>query len=185
MKIFEVRVDLTRQKKQYESDKVGVSAILDEGEDVYEVISSMKSICLGQYSDKKGTSVSKSEVKVEEKKAVEKKVEAEKATPKKETVSVEREKATPPVKEVVKKKAPSKKTAKNIEYDRSNDLHKKHVGVLLDKKFPSWRKDPKVHAAAVETSKTLAGKPFMSSKGDILPEFTEGLYKSVEDALHA
>jgi outer membrane biosynthesis protein TonB len=194
MKIFEIRVDITRQFKQYESDKVGVSAILSEGEDVHEAILKMKKICLGEAVSIEGTEVIKEEVKQMELPIAKEEPKVKKEV-KKETKKVERPKVEEPkaeeVKEEVKEEEPKvkkevkKPVSKNIAYDRANDLHKKHVGTFLDSKYPTWRKDEKVKSAAVTTSQLMAGKDFMSASGTVLPEFVEQFCKSVENALRS
>lgn len=186
MKIFEVRVDITRQLKQYESDKVGVSAILEDGDDVCQVIQDCKKICEGQILEVKGTSTTKVDVKqlelpIENKPEIRVKPEAKKApAPKVEEVKAEEPKKEEPKK--VKKEAAPKKP-KNITYSRENDLHKKHVGQFLDDKYMTWRKDPKVKAAAVEASKAMEGKEFMNSSGEIIEEFKTSFTETLENAL--
>jgi outer membrane biosynthesis protein TonB len=194
MKIFEIRVDVTRQPKDFEPIKIGLSAHLSEGEDAYTAIQRMKKLCFEQKDEVEGTEVIKEEVKQMELPIVKEEPKVKKEV-KKETKKVERPKVEEPkaeeVKEEVKEEAPKvkkevkKPVSKNIAYDRANDLHKKHVGTFLDSKYPTWRKEEKVKSAAVMTSQLMAGKDFMSASGTVLPEFVEEFCKSVENALRS
>lgn len=183
MKIFEVRVDLTRQLKQYESDKIGVSAVLEEGEDVHTAINALRDVCLGKLvQGLKGGDKVEVEVTTVDKNQVELPIQEPtpakpkpKAKAKPEQVRVE----TPKVEEVkveevkveVKAEPKVKVKAKEISYDRGSDLHKKHVGKLLDSLYSDWRKDVKKLEAAKKVSIAMEGRNFMDASGEIVDSF--------------
>jgi hypothetical protein len=54
-----------------------------------------------------------------------------------------------------------------------DDVHKKHLGQLLDKIKPEWRK--KNMTEAIAASKALEKTDFMDSKGNILESFENSL----------
>jgi hypothetical protein len=193
MKIFEARVELTRQLKQYESDKVGLSGVIEDGDNVLECIEVLKQLCLGNQVDnipgggKSEVSLKQLELPIEKapiaakkapttKKATEEKPKVEEAKVEEASTKAEETKVEEPKK---KKAAPA---SKFIVYDRQNDLHKKHVGTLLDNNFHGWRKDDKLKEICKNVSVQLEGKDLMDSKGEILQSFIEELVKAVKSA---
>jgi len=201
MRVFELRMDLKRQHKQYESDLIGISVMLEDGDYVHEVMSVARRVCLGEeVPGLRGGSLSlplnQTEMVLPTKEALkqaptkEEPVKAEpakKAAPKKETPAKEAAPAKTeepakeepakeePIKEEPAKAEPAKKAkpSKAIAYDRNSDVHKKHFGAMLDKHFPNWRKE--LMTKAVTASKTLEGKDFMDNTGNLLPEFEKEL----------
>lgn len=203
MIVNQVKVEIKRTlpSNQWEYDIVSLDASLEEGDTVSDVIQVLKRLCLQEHLENiKGGSVVKEkvqlelpietkkeevavvkveEVKKEEAKPVEKKAKAKpetKVTPKPLPEEV-KEKIEPKVEE--KKEVKKATKLKNIVYDRSNDLHKNHVGKLLDSFNPKWRSESE--QAAVAASKGMAGQDFMDSEGNILDSFKDGLMKIFND----
>lgn len=199
MIVNQVKVEIKRTlpTNQWEHNIVSLDASLEEGDVVSDVIQVLKRLCLEEHiANVKGGKVSVASVTApeanepvqqelpikevepvkEEPKKVEKKTKAKpetKVTPKPLPEEV-KEKAE--VKPVEVKEEPKKTTKlKNIVYDRTNDLHKNHVGKLLDGIDSKWR--AKYEKAAVAASKGMAGQEFMDSEGNILDSFKEGLMK--------
>lgn len=182
MKVNEVRVELTRANtKQYESDKVALTAMLEDGDDVVTCIGDLKKAILGEVASIQGTAtVRKTEVTkpapVAEKKAEEKKVEKvetpqnEKAQSGEGQVSEEKAQETP----VAEKKTGKVKVkpANTTPYDRDLDTHKKQLATFLDTDFPEWKR-PENLPKASEASKKLVGSLFLDADGNILPSFKE------------
>jgi hypothetical protein len=155
MKVIEVRVDATLRKAEYESEKVGVTAIVEETEDYRNVIQELKDFIYGKKtSDKKTkTSVVKEEIQETAK----------------EEIKVE-EIPTPVKKE--------KKTKEKFEtYDRANQVHKKLMSKILDEKYPNWESDTSKAAAA---SRMMVGENFLDKEGNILQEFIEKVCKLMD-----
>ena len=192
MRVYELRVDLTRSYKQYESDKVGVSILTEEGDDLVELLKVTKRFLLGEEVKglKAGQQIISSdqlslpletptpketEGEVKPTPAKEKKVKEE---PKKDELKVEEPKVEQPKVEQPKREEKPKvdkkpKAVKAIQYDRNNETHKKHVGVLLNDIDPNWRTTGMQKAVAA--SKALEGSDFMDSSGEIVASFKESL----------
>jgi len=155
MKVFQTKVEMKRSYKQYESDTVSLESMFEEGDDVVSCISLLKKACLGE------------------------EVEGLKAGTLGDT-GVSSSNTTPPPKQEPKKKEPKaeepkkvKAKSKHILYNRMDDVHKKHLGQLLDKIKPEWRK--KNMTEAIAASKALEKTDFMDSKGNILESFENSL----------
>ena len=175
MKVFQTKVEMKRSYKQYESDTVSLESMFEEGDDVVSCISLLKKACLGEeveglkagtlgdtgFSSSNTTPPPKQEPKKKEPKAEEPK--------KKEPKAEEPKKKEPKAEEPKKVKAKSK----HILYNRMDDVHKKHLGQLLDKIKPEWRK--KNMTEAIAASKALEKTDFMDSKGNILESFENSL----------
>jgi len=165
MKVFQTKVEMKRSYKQYESDTVSLESMFEEGDDVVSCISLLKKACLGEEVEglKAGTlgdtGVSSSNTT---------------PPPKQETKNKE-PKAEEPKKKEPKAEEPKKVKAKSkhILYNRMDDVHKKHLGQLLDKIKPEWRK--KNMTEAIAASKALEKTDFMDSKGNILESFENSL----------
>ena len=155
MKVFQTKVEMKRSYKQYESDTVSLESMFEEGDDVVSCISLLKKACLGE------------------------EVEGLKAGTLGDT-GVSSSNTTPPPKQETKNKEPKaeepkkvKAKSKHILYNRMDDVHKKHLGQLLDKIKPEWRK--KNMTEAIAASKALEKIDFMDSKGNILESFENSL----------
>lgn len=170
LQITEVRFDATYNKGNYESEKIGVTCSLSEGEDVFAAIETLRKITKGE----KSSVASKEEIKVGVKKPEVKKPEVKKV----EVEIEEVKEVEAPAKEVapkeVKEKTPKKeKAAKVVPYSRTNDVHKKLLGSFLDKSMPSWKVGPNLKKAS-EISKELDGKEaFLDEVGNLLESFKE------------
>ena len=165
MKVFQTKVEMKRSYKQYESDTVSLESMFEEGDDVVSCISLLKKACLGEEVEglKAGTlgdtGVSSSNT-----------TPPPKQEPKKKEPKAEEPKKKEPKAEEPKK---VKAKSKHILYNRMDDVHKKHLGQLLDKIKPEWRK--KNMTEAIAASKALEKTDFMDSKGNILESFENSL----------
>jgi len=195
MKVFQTKVEMKRSYKQYESDTVSLESMFEEGDDVVSCISLLKKACSGEeveglkagtlgdtgVSSSNTTPPPKQEPKKKEPKAEEpKKKEPKAEEPKKKEPKAEEPKKKEPKAEEPKKKEPKaeepkkvKAKSKHILYNRMDDVHKKHLGQLLDKIKPEWRK--KNMTEAIAASKALEKTDFMDSKGNILESFENSL----------
>jgi len=160
-KFTEVRYDRTFNLGSYESEKLGVTYSMADGEDIFKAIEHVKSVVLGK-------NVVKEEVKVvEAKKEEPKKKKADPKPVEKVEESVEEETVEEPVKEEPKKK----KAGKTITYNRKDDIHKKRLAEFLDADFPKW-KDPAILKKAASISAEFDGKEaFLDAEGNILDSF--------------
>tara|TARA_R110000851_G_scaffold51546_1_gene122276 strand:- start:287 stop:895 length:609 start_codon:yes stop_codon:yes gene_type:complete len=202
MRVYEVRVDLTRKVADYESDRIGISALLDEGEDAIAAIRTIKGDILADFRGESPTGIMEFSTSVVEKEAAP--VAKEEAAPKKKKAAPAKKKVegkTVPVvaeeeptsevetaiekdkeevkKEAVKKKAPAKKKTKTTPYDRSNDIHKKLLGMELDAGFEGWRKDANLKKKCVAASHSLEGTDFLDEFGAVLESFKEALSSAI------
>ena len=82
------------------------------------------------------------------------------------------EEATTSARKAPVKKAVTKKP-KTIAYDRTQDEHKKQFGALLNDAYPSWGEEESKLAIAQGLSKSLAGQPFLDTKGEVLQSVIE------------
>ena len=175
MKVFQTKVEMKRSYKQYESDTVSLESMFEEGDDVVSCISLLKKACLGEEVEglKAGTlgdtGVSSSNTTPPPKQEPKKKEPKAEEPKKKEPKAEEPKKKEPKAEEPKKVKAKSK----HILYNRMDDVHKKHLGQLLDKIKPEWRK--KNMTEAIAASKALEKTDFMDSKGNILESFENSL----------
>lgn len=190
-KIAELRLDITLNKGNYESEKLGMSYAPTEEENALETISHIKNIL---YT---GGSFSPSVLK-EEKVADKPKTAATTTatTPKKTTAAVKEDKkveetTTDKVKEEevpvedTKAEETPKKTKHKIkvtEYDRDNGTHKKKLSEILTNEYPTWKKDDKLKKNALEASNKLteAKTPFIDNDGNVVPEFLTKLKEIME-----
>lgn len=193
-RVFEIRVDVTINKGNYESEKIGVSAQLPEGVDPVGEILELKSLAYGY----KGLEpVAKTEVSIKEEATVdtfsEKETKKAKISKAKESVAKaepkiepqtdlnvepveETEEEKPEVKSVVEKQTPLKvKKLKSAAspYDRTNDLHKKLFGEHIDSLYPKWRSNAEVSKKAVSASAKLNGTAFLDAEGLITNSFKD------------
>jgi hypothetical protein len=183
MKVTELVYGYTKNMGNYESEKIEVRTQLDENEKPLEVLSEMKEFV------KNGTDFSPKTEKLAEEKAVENKTEkplepqvsdekpkAPKKTKAKKTTEEEapaEEKAEEEAKAPAKEEEKTKKfREKSTPYDRTNELHKKFFGQILDGLVPGWRQDKgEKKAKCVKISQELNGQAFLDSEGLVLPEF--------------
>jgi outer membrane biosynthesis protein TonB len=172
----EVRVDATINKGNYESEKVGVTFALAEGDDVFSVINLCKDVVYGKAVFKKEEPKSKLKTeaaKEEAKTVVETVVEEAKAEEAKSEETVKEEvKKEEPKKEKAGKKVAAK--AKETPYNRADESHKRLLSAFLDKAQPNW-KTKEVITKASKTSQLLseAGEDFLDGDGVLLQSFKD------------
>ena len=168
-KYNEVKYGYKFNKGNYESEDISVSANLEEGS-VAELIEHLKGLVHGKPSNPVAdtTSPVASEPKAEPAKVD---TPPKKAAPKaKKAAAVEAVEETKEVETLPTKAEP--KTVKKVAtpYDRTNDLHKKLIGEILDKEFAGWRKSS---GRAKDASAEMNGKDFLDNEGLILASFKE------------
>jgi hypothetical protein len=150
MRITEVRVDITINKGNYESEKIGFTAQLEEGEDAITIRDHLKNLCT-------------KEIVLD--------------TPLEAYVQAV-DKASKEVKEVKepKEKKPKKLKIKLTPYDRNLEIHKKLFQSLLTELDPDWKKDP---SKAKSISQTLEGVEFLDESGEIVESFRNKLVEAM------
>ena len=161
MKIEIVEYGYTWNRGNYESEKLSVSARVEEGEVATAVIETLKKIVHGEAL-----------AVVEPKKEEPKPQEAEKLKEPEAEAPVSEEKPQAEKKKQVETKATKKKlnAAKMTTYSRENQGHKNMVGELLSKTFPDWKKTPQ---RAKDVSAQMEGTDFLDEEGLILQSFKE------------
>ena len=152
MKIVDARYERVFKTGEYESEKIGFTATLDEDDTAEGAIEELKKAVEAQRTI--GASV-KSETKKESSKKLE--VSKEEKAPKEEK----------------KEKAP--KVVKATAYVLTDDKQRAAVGSLVDKIIPGWREKAEAKAAAKKASAELDGQDFMDEKGTIIDSFVEKL----------
>lgn len=177
----EVRVDATINKGNYESEKVGVTYAMAEGEDVFKAISLCKDVVYGRNTTDVKVEVvekkeDKKEVSITKPKASKAAVKAEE--PKVEETKVEETKVEEPVAEVAPKAEEPKKEkrtivkAKNTPYDRMNESHKRLLSSFLDKAQPNWKMKGIIEKAAKASQELTDSKEdFLDGDGVIMESF--------------
>jgi hypothetical protein len=165
MKIEIIEYGYTWNRGNYESEKLSVSARVEEGEVATAVIERLKDIVHGIIRDPVSVATSVSP-KVEEPK-----VEAPEI--KNETEAEVQKSAKKPQKEREVKKKLTLAEKKQTAYDIENIVHKNIVGGILSKEIdPMWKKTPDRARAA---SKQMAGLPFLDEEGLVLQSFKDKL----------
>lgn len=169
MKVIEVRVDATVRKAEFESEKVGVTAIVEETDDYRSVIQELKDFIYGKKQIKKEESKA-SIVKENVKKTVEKETKVEQ--------NLNQDLGNAALKEEVVSPKKERKVKEKFEtYDRSNQIHKKLLSGILDEKYPKWENDTSKASAA---SRMLVGENFIDKEGNVLQEFIDKLVKLMD-----
>lgn len=159
MKIVNATYERTFKTADFEGEKIGFSATLEEGDTAEEVITELKKIVeenrtpvgASPASNKKDTKA-KLEVTKDDKKAD----KAEKA----------------------EKKEEKKKEASFTKYE-GNDKQRSAVGSLMDKIIPGWREKADVKAHAKKSAAEMDGENFMDADGNIVDTFVEKLKKKM------
>lgn len=152
MRVTEVRIDATFNKGNYESEKVGFTSLVDEGEDFRLVLKELRDFIYGKTEEVKASF---------EKEILQKIVEV------------------PTEEEVVQEKPKKEKKVKEKfeTYDRASNVHKKLFSQILDKCYPEWESQKDKAAAA---SRMMVGENFLDKEGQILPQFSEKVKKLME-----
>lgn len=186
IKITEVRYEFTFNKGNYQSEKVGVTAAISEGESFLDTMSELKKI-VHQFGEgaiepkvfptpnEQNTevlSVNKEEDKESPIQATEEKPKAKAG--RKPLVSPEKKEELK--KERLKEgleKAATKVKSKMTVYNRELDLHKRLFGEQLTAIIPDWKKT--AMAKAKEASASLNGEEFLDNEGVVTQSFKEKL----------
>lgn len=157
----------------YESEEVGVDAMVEDGENATSVLDSMiqfvntkgKVNNVQPYSTGAlGKTTAPSEPTVVEE-------------PKKKAAAPKKEKAPEPVKEEAapapapapeEPKQTKKKASSVTKYDRSAETHRKLFSEILEANVKDWKMNSE---KAKEVSVELIGQDFLDMEGKVLPEF--------------
>ncbi len=180
MKIYDARYERTFKLAEEESEKFGLSAVVDESESALEVLEKLKGIVKTSFGGKsESASVEKTTVaplaKATTQKAETTKTPPPAAAP---TPAAKEEKVLAPLKEE-KVKAPKEEKAKTpkasaiTKYTRENDDHRGKLGEFIDGLLPNWRDIPPAKAAAKAASTEMEGKDFIDEKGNFVESFLE------------
>jgi len=178
LKFNEVKYTYRFNKGNYESEEIGISAFIEEG-NFQDALLECKSLVHGKAvvaAAPVNKEVKKAPVKAKEVEAkVEKEVEAKVESPKKEAAK------KAPVKKAAAKKAPAKRKTKAVAYDRTVDGHKARMAELcLDVFGEGWRKDRSILGKIKQASGNLVGEDFLGEDGEILESFVAEFKKQVE-----
>lgn len=158
MRITEIRVDMTFNLGNYQSEKIGFTAQVEEGENVLELRDELKLMCsLESARVTKPIDAYIAQVDAGSKANAEKIEEEIKEEPKKE------------------KKARTVKP-KFSPYDRTIELHKKLFSKTLDIHVAGWRKDS---SKAKSASVLLEKESFLDVDGNVVEEFISKLVKAM------
>lgn len=160
MNITEVKLGQTKNLGSYESERIDLTAALEEGDDVLEVLADLRRVIEG----KEPLLTSKVIEKVVEEKAPVKEVKGSEE-PVKEEPTPEKKKAAP------KKETGTKKKAKAQPYDRELPLHRQLMGETLDEVFADWRSNDEIGKKARTASREFVGKDFLDSDGKVVDSF--------------
>lgn len=163
----EVRVDATLNKGNYESEKVGVTFAMAEGDDVFTVINLCKDVVYGRAVV--GKTEPKKEIKTEAAKE-EAKTVIEAVVEEAKTEEV----VESPKKETVKKERKVAVKARATPYDRTNESHKRLLSAFLDKSQPNWKTKEMLSKASKISQKFSDDKEdFLDADGVPLVSFKE------------
>ena len=154
MKMTGVSYKRTFRLAEFESETIGIDAVLEEGDTVEESLAELKKLVAEQGTGATPTTATSTKKKAETKLEVAK--EETKTEAKKEAKT-----------ETKKKEEPATK------YNPKDDKHRGALGAHFDTKFPGWRKDEGKKAALKEISHKMEGEDFMDSKGNVLKSFIE------------
>jgi hypothetical protein len=191
MKITEVKYGYTFNTGNYESQRVDITAVPEEGESAEYVLEQLKKIVHGHSTPVE----TKKEEQQEKPKNVEtndyeiphQPVEVEEEKPKKKgrktgSKIIDGKEIPGEVAEQIKEEAKQERIAEIVEkihpelktrsigapYDRGNDLHKKMMGEFLNKEYPGWRDRINIFK---EASAEMEGKELVNTEGLMLESF--------------
>jgi len=173
MKITSVEYQRTFKLADYENEKIGMSAILLDGEDALECVTALKAMV----NEAQGTPSAapakekKSEAKLEAKKEENKKEKVKEEETKKEEAAADSKKS--------KDKETKKKPAVTTAFEYTNDDHRAQVASTLDEVCDGWRKNADAKAFAKKLATSLTGTDFLDGSGVILPSFKELLQEKM------
>lgn len=188
VRILEIRFTKKKNLGNYESEEMGVTASVEEGQDPAKVAAEVKAFVTRSLdgvvnAEVKGATATKGQT---ETKGATTKTETAATPSKSETKTVETKgttKADKPATTKAAKTTVSDKEVKanfagkgekaTIKYDRNIKEHQQDLaGILVNLCGPDWRKDADVAAKASSLSKEiLIGQPFKDGSGVVLPSF--------------
>lgn len=182
LKFNEVKYSYRFNKGSYESEEIGLSAQVEDG-NVIDALETLKDIVHGRNVKKKMEAVLPKEEKKNEKpaKKVSKKVEEPAAETKVKAADTEVETKKETKKKVTKKKTTKKKKVEV--YDRTNDAHKKRMSEVCNELFGNtdWRRDKDKIAKIKHASQLCDGEEdFIGSDGEVLEQFKEVFKELIE-----
>lgn len=194
MKVTELKYEAVINLGNYESERVGVTVALEDGDKPVEILQDMIKFAKSKGSTPLAsnkvmeTTVTKPQVEppkasepTEEpaapvtKKAKKAKVEEPKNT-EPEAAETSETTSTEEADEPKEEKPASKKRVKNTVYSRSNDIHKKAFTDMLTVVYPGWKKSADKFKAA---SEKLEGEEFLNNEAEVIPEFKDKLAKII------
>lgn len=168
----------------YEHDELSVSAKVEDGENIRNVIFEIKQVV---YESLKGSVSTPSEKAPKVTKTVEPKVEEPKVEVQTELPlapaeeKLEEPKAEKKAKVKTEPKAKTVKAPKTTVYDRELDTHKNLIGKWLDSSFRGWN-DKSTISKFGAASRALSGKAeFLDESGEILESFKAEFSKLVQE----
>lgn len=160
MKITEVKYGYTFPRGQYESERIDLGALVEEGDDVQAVLTELKSVVHGSKTPVVNETAPAEGVKKRTKSPSTVKAPAEPV-------------AETPAEAPSAKPAKVKEADKPTKYDNTKELHKKLFGEALTEIDPKWKVAGLDKAKA--TSTNLVGEDFINKEGFILDTFKEKL----------
>lgn len=182
MKVVEVKYMKRVNLGNYEHEETALTAVLDEGEDHFAALASLKA---DMASAQSGATSNPAETKAPPKAPKAKKEEAaaeeseededEKAVDSEEEESEEEESEEESEEE---EEAPSAKGKKNFKkkpqtYSRDSETHKEIFSKLMMSVAPKWKETAESKQKAKETSLAMSGKEFLDENGNVLESFSD------------
>lgn len=163
MIITEVKVEMVKNTGNYESERIGFTATLEENEFALDVRDRLKELCFAAFNHSETIPLF---VEEKEKKIATSKKPAKKKSP----VKAEEEEETIVAAEETKPK--KKLKVKLTPYDRTLEIHKKLFQTALNELVPNWKENP---AKAKDASISLEGAEFLDLEGSVVDSFKEKL----------
>lgn len=164
MIITEVKVEMVKNTGNYESERIGFTATLEENEFALEVRDRLKELCFAAFNHSETIPLF-----VEEKEKEKEIATSKKPAKKKSPVKAEEEETIVAVEETKSKK---KLKVKLTPYDRTLEIHKKLFQTALNELVPNWKENP---AKAKDASISLEGAEFLDLEGSVVDSFKEKL----------
>jgi hypothetical protein len=186
MKVVSVKYLERFNKGNYEHVDIQFDAVLEDGENATDVLHTLKlnahNFFYSQTAVPAPQELQKQEPKEEKVKKEKVKKEKVEKSKSEEIADVVEGQEVPPVipeeKEEMEevespfkptKEEKAKKAKPNISYELANKDHRDRLASYLNKDFPNWKSKPKEDLVAF--SKSLDGKEFEDSKGNMLDSF--------------
>jgi len=165
MKIETITVMERKNLGNYEHIEITASAKVEENDDAYSSLLTLKTLVHAALEGKAATMTSVPTAKVEE---VKHEIIQEVTAP------AVKEKKTRAKKEIVKEITveaviPEKKESPAVSYNRDLDTHRQLLSSFLNKNHPSW----KTTEGVKDFSMGLVGKPFLNNDGAVVESFAK------------